>query len=92
MAKYRLGNEAETYAELVFVNNWLNPQREAGRAWFKTETMIMAKTLNLQTYDPSSEFKLREMFVQGGECEVLGWKPVLHAARHSHQRLLVYGP
>jgi maltoporin len=24
-AKYRLGNEAETYAEMVFVNNWLNP-------------------------------------------------------------------
>jgi maltoporin len=66
VAKYRLGNEAETYAELVFVNNWLNPQREAGRAWFKTEAMVMTKTLNLQTYDPSSEFKLREMFVQGG--------------------------
>lgn len=26
----------------------------------------MAKTLNLQTYDPSSEFKFREAFVQGG--------------------------
>lgn len=65
-AKYRLGNEAETYAELVFVNNWLNPDRESNRAWFKTEAMIMAKTLNLSTYDPSSEFKLREMFVQGG--------------------------
>jgi maltoporin len=25
-AKYRLGNEAETYAELIFVNNWLNPR------------------------------------------------------------------
>jgi maltoporin len=24
-AKYRLGNETETYAELIFVNNWLNP-------------------------------------------------------------------
>jgi len=24
-AKYRLGNEAETYGELIFVNNWLNP-------------------------------------------------------------------
>lgn len=65
-AKYRLGNEAETYSELVFVNNWLNPERESGKAWFKTEAMIMAKTLNLSTYDPSSEFKLREMFVQGG--------------------------
>ena len=26
-AKYRLGNEAETYAELIFVNNWVNPEQ-----------------------------------------------------------------
>jgi maltoporin len=26
----------------------------------------MAKTLNLQTFDPSSDFRFREMFVQGG--------------------------
>ncbi len=26
-AKYRLGNEAETYGEFIFVNNWLNPER-----------------------------------------------------------------
>ena len=24
-AKYRLGNEAETYGEFIFVNNWVNP-------------------------------------------------------------------
>ena len=28
-AKYRLGNEAETYAELIFVNNWLNPEHNS---------------------------------------------------------------
>jgi maltoporin len=66
LAKYRLGNEAETYSELIFVNNWLNPERESSKAWFKTEVMVMAKTLNLSTYDPSSEFKLREAFAQGG--------------------------
>ena len=27
-AKYRLGNEAETYAEMIFVNNWINPNRD----------------------------------------------------------------
>ena len=25
-AKYRLGNEAETYGEFIFVNNWINPE------------------------------------------------------------------
>ncbi len=66
LSKYRLGNEAETYAELAFVSNWLNPDRDSGRAWFKTEAMVMAKTLNLQSFDPSSDFRFREMFVQGG--------------------------
>jgi maltoporin len=31
-AKYRLGNEAETYGELIFVNNWLNPQHNSDKA------------------------------------------------------------
>ena len=65
LAKYRLGNEAETYAELVFVNNWPNPEQDTGKALVQDRAMVMAKTLNLQTYDPSSEFKLREAFVQG---------------------------
>src|SRR4029453_4298536 len=26
-AKYRLGNEAETYGEFILVNNWVNPER-----------------------------------------------------------------
>ena len=30
-AKYRLGNEAETYAELIFVNNWVNPDHNTAR-------------------------------------------------------------
>ncbi len=65
-SKYRLGNEAETYAELVFDNNWLNPERDSSRAWFKTEAMVSLKTLNLQSNDPSSDLRVREMFAQAG--------------------------
>jgi maltoporin len=36
-AKYRLGNEAETYAELIFVNNWVNQDDNSDRAWFRSE-------------------------------------------------------
>lgn len=43
-AKYRLGNEAETYGELIFVNNWLNPEHDSDKAWMKTEVMV-ASTL-----------------------------------------------
>jgi maltoporin len=37
-AKYRLGNEAETYGEFIFVNNWLNPERASDKAWFRTRS------------------------------------------------------
>jgi len=47
-AKYRLGNEAETYGEFIFVNNWLNPEHNGDKAWLKTEVMIEANTANSQ--------------------------------------------
>src|SRR5215469_9262322 len=71
-AKYRLGNEAETYAELIFVNNWLNPDRSTDKAWLKSEVMIEANTTNSASYAnfPGStgndQFRLREAFVRAG--------------------------
>ena len=71
-AKYRLGNEAETYAELIFVNNWLNPERGSDKAWMKTEAMIEANTANSASYANfpngvgNDQFRLREAFVQAG--------------------------
>src|SRR5229473_2190322 len=49
-AKYRLGNEAETYGELIFVNNWLNPYHDSSKAWMRTEFMIEANTTNSANY------------------------------------------
>src|SRR5260370_17879464 len=49
-AKYRLGNEAETYGEFIFVNNWLNPEEHPDQAWVKTEVMIEANTTNSTNY------------------------------------------
>jgi maltoporin len=71
-AKYRLGNEAETYGELIFVNNWLNPERTSDKAWMKTEAMIEANTTNSASYanfpngTGNDQFRLREAFVQAG--------------------------
>lgn len=71
-AKYRLGNEAETYGEFIFVNNWLNPQATSDRAWLKTEVMIEANTTNSASYANfnngagDDQFRLREAFVRGG--------------------------
>ena len=71
-AKYRLGNEAETYGEFIFVNNWLNPEHNSDKAWIKTEVMIEANTTNSASYanfpgnTGNDQFRLREAFVQGG--------------------------
>src|SRR5580692_5122006 len=71
-AKFRLGNEAETYGELIFVNNWLNPQHSSDKAWMKTEFMIEANTTNSASYanftngTGNDQFRLREAFVQAG--------------------------
>jgi len=71
-AKYRLGNEAETYAELIFVNNWLNPEHDSEKAWMKTEFMVEANTTNSANSASfpngvgNDQFRFREAFVQAG--------------------------
>jgi len=71
-AKYRLGNEAETYGELIFVNNWLNPYHDSSKAWMKTEFMIEGNTSNSASYASfpngtgNDQFRLREAFIQAG--------------------------
>ncbi|MGB7846344.1 MAG: carbohydrate porin [Candidatus Acidiferrum sp.] len=71
-AKYRLGNEAETYGEFIFVNNWLNPEHSADKAWLKTEVMIEANATNSASYanfpgnTGNDQFRLREAFVRAG--------------------------
>src|SRR5258707_4253722 len=71
-AKYRLGNEAETYAELIFVNNWVNPAHDSSKAWFKSEFMVEANTTNSGNSANftggigNDQFRFREAFVQAG--------------------------
>jgi maltoporin len=79
-AKYRLGNEAETYGEFIFVNNWLNPEEHPSEAWVKTEVMVEANTTNSTnsasfpqtvvngqvTSGGNDQFRLREAFVRAG--------------------------
>ena len=71
-AKYRLGNEAETYGEFIFVNNWLNPEHNSNKAWLNTEVMIEANTGNYASYanfpgnTGNDQFRPREAFVRAG--------------------------
>ncbi len=66
-AKYRLGNEAETYGEFTLINNWIKPTGEPGRPWFRTEVMLQAGTTNSSTFASTDAFHLREAFVQAGD-------------------------
>src|SRR5262249_31269845 len=65
-------NEAETYGEFIFVNNWINPEHNSEKAWMRTEVMLEANTTNSASYTNFSggigndQFRLREAFVQGG--------------------------
>ncbi|HWO37515.1 MAG TPA: carbohydrate porin, partial [Candidatus Acidoferrum sp.] len=71
-AKYRLGNEADSYAELIFVNNWINPDHDSDKAWFRSEVLVEANTSNSEDFISSTtgtgddQFRLREAFVQAG--------------------------
>jgi maltoporin len=71
-AKYRLGNEAETYGELIFVNNWINPGHNSDEAWMRSEVMIEANTTNSANSASfpngigNDQFRFREAFVQAG--------------------------
>ena len=71
-AKYRLGNEAETYAELIFVNNWVNPEHDSDKTWIRSEFMVEANTTNSANYanfangTGNDQFRFREAFVQAG--------------------------
>lgn len=62
-AKYRLGNETETYIELTLQTNW---QGEAGGPWFSTKVTPALITGNNSTFTEISPFALREAYVEGG--------------------------
>src|SRR5438128_4020797 len=64
-AKYRLGNETETYAELILVNNWVQ-DKTGDSPWFKTQVLVTAITDNLTNFDTTNRFLFREAFAQGG--------------------------
>lgn len=60
--KYRLGNEAETYGELLFQNNWINGKGDG--ATFNTQVRLGFKTSGNNNYDGSVELRIREVFAE----------------------------
>lgn len=65
-AKYRLGNETDTYGELIFVNNWINPHHDIDKAWMRTEVLVQANTTQSSNFASTDQFRFREAFVEMG--------------------------
>lgn len=65
-AKYRLGNETETYGEAIFINNWIRPETAAETLFFKTEILLTFVTANDSNFDANDVFTIRESFAQAG--------------------------
>jgi len=64
-AKYRLGNETETYGEIGLDSNWINPDHTD--TWFKTSIKVAIVAPRDSTFDLIAPFAVRESFVEAGK-------------------------
>src|SRR5262245_36389667 len=64
-AKYRLGNETETYGEIGLDSNWINPDHTD--TWFKTSIKVAIVAQRDSTFDLIAPFAVRESFVEAGK-------------------------
>lgn len=71
-AKYRLGNEPETYGELALVNNWLREDNPLSAPYIRTTVMMSYSTGENFTFDSltnheqGNDIALRQAFIEGG--------------------------
>lgn len=71
LAKYRLGNEQETYIETVFLNRNWNPDPDG--VTLETQIRVSYQTQQNQTWDPDNQVVLREMYGRMGHF--VEWDP-----------------
>jgi Maltoporin (phage lambda and maltose receptor) len=71
-AKYRLGNEAETYGEMALTNNWLREDDPLSAPYIRTTVMMSYSTGENFTFDSltnheqGNDIALRQAFIEGG--------------------------
>ncbi len=71
-AKYRLGNEADTYGELGLTNNWLRADDPTKSPYIRTTAMLSYSTGENFSYDSlnnqaqGNDIALRQAFVEAG--------------------------
>src|SRR6476469_4039636 len=92
-AKYRLGNEAETYGELALTNNWLREDDVTKAPYVKSVVMMSFSTAENFSYDSlnnqaqGNDIALRQAYVEGGNVfpsvpEIRFWGGQRYYQRH----------
>lgn len=92
-AKYRLGNEAETYGEIGLTHNWLRLDDPTLAPYVRTTVMLSYSTGENFTYDSlnntdqGNDIALRQAFVEGGNVfptnpEIKFWAGQRYYRRH----------
>jgi maltoporin len=90
LAKYRLGNENETYGEFALVNKWLSGQKSPGPE-VRSQLRVSMLTHEQGSYDSltaaGSDVALREAFIEIGKVidaapEVSFWAGQRYYQRH----------
>ncbi len=92
-AKYRLGNESETYGELEFTHNWLREDNPTMAPYVRTTAMLSFSTGQNDTYDSlnaqelGNDIALRQAFVEAGNVftdapDVRFWAGQRYYRRH----------
>ncbi len=71
-AKFRLGNEPETYGEMALTNNWLREDDPLSAPYIRTTVMMSYNTGENFTFDSltnhqqGNDIALRQAFIEGG--------------------------
>ena len=92
-AKYRLGNEAETYGEISLTHNWLREDDVTKAPYVKTLVMMSYSTAENFSYDSlnnqaqGNDIALRQAYVEGGNVfqtipEIRFWGGQRYYQRH----------
>jgi maltoporin len=92
-AKFRLGNENDTYGEAALVNNWLRQDDPLASPYVRTTVRVSFSTLDNFSYDSlnnqaqGNDFALREAFVEAGNVftsvpEIRFWAGQRYYMRH----------
>ena len=85
-SRWRLANEDDNQVEIILVNNWLNPERETDKTWFRTHVRFHLRSGGNNMVSETQP-RIREAYAQTGNVlksapDVKFWAGVRFYRRH----------